>query len=38
MTRILLHAVIVWVAASVVLACFLGGMLSAFKAPRKARS
>lgn len=38
MIRILLQAFAVWVAVSVVLALFLGGMLSAFKSPTKGRS
>lgn len=37
MTRVLLHAVIVWVVVSVLGSLFLGGMLSAFKTPRKER-
>ena len=35
MTRILLHAVAIWVVVSVLGSLFLGGMLSAFKTPRK---
>lgn len=37
MIRILLHAVIVWVVVSILGSLFLGGMLSAFKTPRKER-
>jgi hypothetical protein len=35
MFHILLHAVIVWVVVSILGSLFIGGMLSAFKAPRK---
>ena len=37
MFHILLHAVAIWVVVSILGSLFLGGMLSAFKTPRKER-